>query len=269
MVDFDYIQTHRMTITAGRDFSREFPSDMTSAYLINEEAVRRWGFNDPVGKRFALVGSPGVIIGVYRNQHFGLKDDVRPCVLYLDSKTPWDRHRFLTVRLKAGRVAEAMADIKRTWKAQITDIPIEYHFVDEMIDALYQSEERLSGLINAFTVLAIAISCLGLFGMASFMAQQRTKEIGVRKVLGASVSRIVILMTQETLRLVLFAGLIAWPVAFLAMRSWLNDYSYRVKIGADVFIISGLLTLAIALMTVIYQAVKSAVANPVRSLRYE
>jgi putative ABC transport system permease protein len=269
MVDFDYIQTHRMTITAGRDFSREFPSDMTSAYLINEEAVRRWGFNDPVGKRFALVGSPGVIIGVYRNQHFGLKDDVRPCVLYLNSKTPWDRYRFLTVRLKAGRVAEAMADIKRTWRAQITDVPIEYHFVDEMIDALYQSEERLSGLINAFTVLAIAISCLGLFGMASFMAQQRTKEIGVRKVLGASVSRIVFLMTQETLRLVLFAGLVAWPVAFLAMRSWLNDYSYRVKIGADVFIISGLLTLAIALMTVIYQAVKSAVADPVRSLRYE
>jgi putative ABC transport system permease protein len=138
-----------------------------------------------------------------------------------------------------------------------------------MIDDLYRSEERLSGLINAFTLLAIVISCLGLFGMASFMAQQKTKEIGIRKVLGASVSKVVFLLTKEFARWVLIANIVAWPVAFYAMRSWLNDYPYRVKIGIEVFIISGLSALAIALMTVIYQAVKAAVANPADSLKYE
>jgi len=269
MVDFDYIETHKMEIVAGRDFSREFPSDVKSAYLLNEEAVKRWDFKDPVERRFALNKAAGSVVGVYKNQHFGLKDDIAPCVLYLSPNTDWDRFKYLTARLKAEHIPEALEDIKRIWKAHIADIPLEYHFVDEMIDALYQSEERMSGLINAFTVLAVAISCLGLFGMASFMAQQKTKEIGVRKVLGASVSRVVFLMTKETVRWVLFANIIAWPVAFFAVRSWLNDYPYRIKIGFEIFIISGLATLAIALMTVIYQAVKAALANPIDSLRYE
>jgi len=269
MVDFDYLQTHKMEIVAGRDFSREFPSDVKSAYLLNEEALKRWDFKDPVGKRFALNKAPGTVIGVYKNQHFGLKDELRPSVLYLRPITDWDGFRFLTVRLKAGRVPEALADIRRTWKARIADIPLEYHFVDETIDALYQSEERLSRLINAFTLLAIGISCLGLFGMASFMAQQKTKEIGVRKVLGASVSRIVVLMTKEIVRWVVLANLVAWPVAYWAVRSWLNDYPYRIKIGVEVFILSGLAASAIAVLTVIYQAVKAAVADPTHSLRYE
>ncbi|MDH4197283.1 MAG: FtsX-like permease family protein, partial [Candidatus Aminicenantes bacterium] len=269
MVDFDYIQTHKMEIAAGRNFSKEFPSDVKSAYLLNEEALKRWDFKDPVGKRFSLNKAPGNVIGVYKNQHFGLKDDLRPCVLYLRPITQWDGFRYLTARLKAERIPEALEDIRKTWKAHIADIPLEYHFVDEMIDALYQSEERLSRLINAFTLLAIGISCLGLFGMASFMAQQKTKEIGVRKVLGASVSRIVFLMTRETVRWVLFANLVAWPVAFLVVRSWLNDYPYRIKIGVEVFIIAGLATLTIALLTVIYQAVKAALADPTHSLRYE
>jgi putative ABC transport system permease protein len=269
MVDFDYIQTHRMEIVEGRNFSREFPSDMKSAYLINEEAVKIWEFEDPVNKRFALNAAEGTVIGVYKNQHFGLKHFVMPCVLYLTSKTHWDRYNYLTARLKADHIPEALEDMKKIWKAHIADIPVEFHFVDDMIDDLYRSEERLSGLINAFTLLAIVISCLGLFGMASFMAQQKTKEIGIRKVLGASVSRIVFLLTKEFAKWVLIANILAWPVAFYAMRSWLNDYPYRVKIGIEVFIVSGLTALAIALMTVIYQAVKAAVANPADSLKYE
>jgi len=269
MVDFDYIDTHKMEIVAGRNFSKEFPSDMKRAYLINEEAVKRWNFKDPVDKRFALNAAEGSIIGVFKNQHFGLKHDVMPCVLYLTSKTDWDNYNYLIARLKANLIPEALEDIKKTWKTHIADIPIEYHFVDDMIDELYQSEKRLSGLINAFTLLAIVISCLGLFGMASFMAQQRTKEIGIRKVLGASVSRIIFLLTREFAKWVLIANVIAWPVAFYAMRSWLNDYLYRIKIGVVIFVISGLVALAIALMTVIYQAVKAAVANPADSLKYE
>ncbi len=269
MVDFDYIDTYKMEIAEGRNFSREFPSDVERAYLINEEAVKIWGFQDPVDKRFALNAAEGVVVGVYKNQHFGLKHYVMPCVLYLTSKTDWDRYNYLTARLKAEHIAEALEDIKRTWKAHIADIPIEYRFVDDMIDELYRSEQRLSGLVNAFTILAIVISCLGLFGMASFMAQQKTKEIGIRKVLGASVSRVVLLLTREFARWVLIANIVAWPVAFYAMRSWLNEYPYRIKIGIEVFIISGLVALTIALLTVIYQAVRAALANPSKSLRYE
>jgi hypothetical protein len=269
MVDFDYVNTHKMKIVEGRNFSREYPSDLNNAYLINEEAIKKWEFQDPVDKRFALNAAEGTVIGVYKNQHFGLRYDLKPCVLYLTSKTDWDTHDYLIARLKANQIPRALEDIQKTWKEHIADFPLEYHFLDDMIDELYQSEERLSSLINAFTVLAIAISCLGLFGMASFMAQQRTKEIGIRKVLGASVSRIIFLLTSEFARWVLIANIVAWPLAFYAMRSWLNDYPYRIKIGIEAFIFSGFVALAIALMTVIYQAVKAAVANPADSLKYE
>jgi putative ABC transport system permease protein len=269
MVDFDYIDTHKMEIVEGRNFSKAFPSDLNSAYLINEQAIKKWDFKDPVDKRFELTGTEGTIIGVYKNQHFGVRHEVTPCILYLTSKTDWDRYDYLIARLKAGHIPEALADIKKTWKVHIADVPAEYHFVDDMIDELYQSEERLSGLVNAFTLLAILISCLGLFGMASFMTQQRTKEIGVRKVLGASVSRVVFLLTREFVKWVLIANVIAWPVAFYAMRVWLNEYPYRVKIGIEIFLLSGLIALFISLFTVIYQASKAAVANPADSLKYE
>jgi putative ABC transport system permease protein len=269
MVDFDYIDTQKMEIVAGRNFSKEFPSDLKNAYLINEEAIKKWEFQDPVGKRFELTGNDGMIIGVYKNQHFGLRHEVKPCILYLTSKTHWDRYNYLIARLKGGHIPGAIEDIKRTWKVHIANLPVEYHFVDDMIDELYQSEERLSGLVNAFTLLAIVISCLGLFGMATFMAQQRTKEIGIRKVLGASVSRVVFLLTREFMKWVLIANVIAWPVAFYAMRSWLNDYPYRTKIGVEVFILSGFIALIIALTTVCYQSIRAAVASPADSLKYE
>ncbi len=269
MVDYDYIDTHKMEIVEGRNFSRAFPSDLNSAYLINEEAIKKWDFQDPVDKRFELTGTDGTIIGVYKNQYFGLRHEVKPCILYLTSKTDWDRYDYLIARLKANHIPEALEDIKRIWKAHIADLPAGYHFVDDMIDEQYRSEERLSGLVNVFTLLAIVISCLGLFGMASFMAQLKTKEIGIRKVLGASVAQVVFLLTREFAKWVLIANIVAWPVAFYAMQSWLNDYPYRIKIGIDVFIISGLSALAIALMTVIYQAVKAAVADPAGSLKYE
>jgi len=269
MVDFDYVKTHQMEIISGRDFSKDFPADLTNAYLLNEEAVTTWNFKDPVGKRFSLVKVPGTVIGVYRNLHFGLKDILMPCVLYLSPHTQWDRFNYVTARLKPERVPEALADIQTAWESVIPDIPVDVHFVDEMIDALYQSEERFSGLIYAFTLLAVGISCLGLFGMASFMAQQKTKEIGIRKVLGASAPHIVLLMTKEIVRWVICANIIAWPAAYFAVRSWLNDYPYRIKIGVEIFLVSALAALAIAVMTVITQAVKSALADPVKSLKYE
>ncbi len=269
MVDFDYVDTHQMKIVEGRNFSREFPSDINSTYLINEESIKKWDFEDPVNKRFVLNGHEGIIIGIYKNQHFGLRHEVKPSVLYLTSKTDWDTYNYLVARLKANYIPEALEDIKMTWKNQLDSLPAEYHFMDDMIDELYQSEKRLSGLVNTFTLLAVIISCLGLFGMASFMAQQRTKEIGIRKVLGASVARIIFLLTREFAKWVLIANIVAWPIAFYAMRSWLNDYPYRIDIHIQVFIISGLMALTTALLTVIYQAIKAAAANPADSLKYE
>jgi len=269
MVDFDYIDIYKMEIKDGRNFSREYPSDINSAYLINEEAVKLWDFPDPINKRFELTGNNGTIIGVYKNQYFGLKHEVRPCVLYLSSKTDWDSYNYLTARLKANRIPEALEDIKKTWKSYITDIPIEFHFVDDMIDNLYQTEKRLSGLINTFTLLAVIISCLGLFGMASFMTQQKTREIGIRKVLGATVFRVAYLLTKEFIRWVLIANIIAWPIAYFAVQSWLNSYPYRIKIGIDIFILSALAALIFAVMTVIYQSLKAAMTNPANSLKYE
>jgi predicted permease len=269
LVDYDYIDTHDMRITAGRNFSREFPSDRERAYLINEEAVRQWDFSDPVGRRLVLNGAEGTVIGVYQNQHLGLKHMVKPTVFYLTSKTDWDRYNYLAVRLKAGRIPAALADIRSTWRVHIADLPLEYHFVDEIIDKLYHSEARLSGLINSFTLLAIFISGLGLFGMASFLAQQKTREIGIRKVLGASAPRVVFLLTREFVKWVLLANIVAWPAAYYAMRSWLEDYPYRIDIGFDVFVIAGLIALTIAVLTVLSQSVKAALANPVDSLKYE
>ena len=269
MVDIDYIDTYKTKILEGRNFSRDYTSDVNSAYLINEEAVNKWGFIDPINKRFSLNGNPGIVIGIFKNQHFGLKHEVRPYVLYLSSKTDWDRYNYLTVRLKANHILQALEDIKTIWKSHILDIPIEYHFLDDLIDDLYQTEERLSGLINTFTLLAIIISCLGLFGMASFMAQQKTREIGIRKVLGATVFRIIYLLTKEFVRWVLIANVIAWPAAYFAMRSWLNGYPYRIKVGIEIFIYSAFLALIIAVITVLYQSLKAAKTNPAKSLKYE
>ena len=269
MVDFEYIDTYKSEILEGRNFSRDFSSDVNSAYLINEEAVKKWGFNDPINKQFSLNGDPGIVIGIFKNQHFGLKHEVRPYVLYLSSKTDWDSYDYLTARLKANHIMEALEDIKKTWKAHITDIPIEYHFLDDLIDDLYQTEERLSGLINTFTLLAVIISCMGLFGMATFMTQQKTREIGIRKVLGASVYQIIYLLTKEFVRWVLIANVIAWPIAYFTVRTWLNSYPYRTKIGVYIFFFSALVALLIAFMTVLYQSLKAAKTNPANSLKYE
>jgi len=269
MVDYDYIDTHDMRITSGRNFSREFPSDRERAYLINEEAVRQWDFSNPVDRRLVLNGAEGTVIGVYKNQHLGLKHVIKPNVLYLTSKTDWDRYRLLTIRLKIGQIPAALADIRSTWQVHIPDLPLDYHFLDEWIDGLYQSEVRLSGLINSFTLLAMFISGLGLFGMASFMAQQKTREIGIRKVLGASAARVVVLLTREFVKWVLLANIVAWPVAYCAMRIWLEEYPYRIDIGFDMFVVAGLIALTIAVVTVLFQSVKAAFANPVDSLKYE
>jgi len=270
VVDYDFLKTNGITLIAGRNFSEEFSSDIEEAYLVNEEAIRRWDLESPVGKQLSLVMNKGNIIGIYKNFHFsGLRDRVYPEVLYLKPRQPWDDYSFFLVRLQSSQVSEGLATLRSVWKKYSPKTPLEYHFVDEMIDREYQFEERLSGLFNAFTFLAVFISCLGLFGLASFMAEQRTKEIGVRKVLGASVPSIIQLLSKEFSKWVLLANVISWPIAYYAMQRWLQDYPYRTQISLWIFPIAGVSAFVIALLTVSYKALRAARSNPVEALKYE
>ena len=270
VVDHDFLQTNGMTLIEGRNFSMKFPSDVEKAYLVNEEAIRRWDLESPLEKSFALNENDGTIIGIYENFHFsGLRDRIYPEVLYLKPTTPWDDYSYFLVRLQPSQVSEGLATLRSVWKKYSPKTPLEYHFVDEMIDREYRFEERLSGLFNAFTFLAIFISCLGLFGLASFMAEKRTKEIGVRKVLGASVPSIIKLLSKEFSKWVLLANVISWPIAYYAMQKWLQDYPYRTRIALWIFPIAGLSALVIALLTVSYRAIRAARSNPIEALKYE
>jgi putative ABC transport system permease protein len=180
-----------------------------------------------------------------------------------------DWANYLCMRVKAGYISRTIHFLENKWARFFPGYPFEYHFLDETIDRMYRGEHRVSGIINYFTLLAIFISCLGLFGLSSFTAEQRTREIGIRKVLGASVTGIVVLLSREFSRLVLVANCIAWPIAYFVMSKWLHDFAYRVPIEIQVFVLSGGITLVIALLTVSFQALRAATANPVEALKYE
>jgi len=266
LVDYDYFETFNMGFAEGRGFSKEFATDVSEAYVVNEAAVKAMGMESPIGKRFSFWETPGRIIGVVKDFHSqSLHSEINPIVLKLDSV--WLYHLF--VRAESDNVAAAISSMEKAWQRVNPEYPFEYRFLDETINNLYRAEQRLGKVFNYFTVVAIFIACMGLFGLASFMAQQRRKEIGVRKVLGASVPGIVLLLVNEFGRWVLLANVIAWPVAYLAMNRWLQDFAYRIDIGIGAFLMAGGLAFILALLTVSYLAVRAALANPVESIKYE
>lgn len=270
VVDCDYVPTLRIPLIQGRNFSPDFSSDPQNAYLVNEEAVKRWGLVSPVGTSFTLNGTPGTIVGVYQNTHLdGLRRQAAPEVLYLTLRTQWDGFDFLSLRLVDGRVRDGLAFIEEVWNRYGSDVPPEVLFWNDRIDRNYRFEYKLRSIINGFTLLAVVISCLGLFGMASYLSQIRTKEIGIRKVLGASFGDIWRILTLDFGKGIVLANILSWPIAFLAMQRWLQDYPYRVSISVWLFPAVGFSTLMIALITVAYQSIKSATADPIRSLRNE
>ena len=268
-VDHDFINTFEMEITGGRDFSRDFLSDIQSAYILNEAAVKTFGWENAIGKQFMVMRygyTMGVVIGVMKDFHFdSLHNEIRPLALVLDPK---DGDRF-SFKIASKNIAKTLSFIEKKFKELAPNVPFRYTFVDDEIAELYMEEERQSKLINTFSVLAIFIACLGLLGLTSFSINRRTKEIGVRKVLGASVSTIVALFTKEFTKLVLLANIIAWPVAYYAMNKWLQNFAYRIDIGWRLFLLSAMLALFIALLTISFHAIRAAIANPVDSLRYE
>jgi len=253
-------------LKAGRDFSPAFGTDSAN-YLINETAAKIMKMENPVGETFTHAGHKGTIIGVMKDFHmFSLHQPIAPIFISFQSTFPWG---LAIVRTQPGKTREALATLVKASKKFNPKYPFDYLFADDIFQQQYKSEMMIGQLATIFTGLAIFISCLGLFGSTMFMAEQRTKEIGIRKVLGASVTSIVGLLSIDFLRLVLFANLLAWPIAYYAMNSWLQDFAYRIAISWWIFALAGISALVIALLTVSFQAVKAAVANPGKSLHTE
>jgi putative ABC transport system permease protein len=273
--DDDFVKTLDMKITAGRNFSKAFSMD-SSAVIINETAVKRLGWTDAVGKKIVLRGRTPeeslkfTVIGVLKDFHFeSLRQEIRPFALFPQSALRERTPSFVAVRIRPQNLPATLAFLEDKWQEFVPHHPFEYSFLDADFEALYRAEQRTGKIFGAFSALAILIACLGLFGLASFMAVQRTKEIGVRKVLGASISQVVILLSKDFTQLVLIAIAIAAPVAYFAMNRWLQNFAYRIDIGWWVFALAGGLALLIAFITVSTQALKAALANPVEALRYE
>jgi putative ABC transport system permease protein len=278
-VGYDFFETLRMPFVAGRSFSKAIPSDEKAAFVLNEAAARALGWTpeDATGKRFGSqfiedwqrgqwVWKDGRVIGVVKDVYFeSLRERIVPMVFFIQ---PNMAGNFL-IRVRPDEIQGTLRFLRQKWQEFNPNRPFEYSFLDERFDQLYRAEERQGQIFGTFALLAIFVACLGLFGLASFTAEQRTKEIGVRKVLGASVANIVALLSKEFLLLVGVANLIAWPVAYYAMSRWLQDFAYRIELGPGTFVLGGAVALAIALLTVSYQAIKAAQANPVEALRYE
>ncbi|MGD9347531.1 MAG: FtsX-like permease family protein, partial [Candidatus Aminicenantes bacterium] len=262
--DYDFLQTFGIKMAEGRFYSREFPTDRDN-FVVNETAVNKMGLESPVGKRFTLGGKKGTIIGVVKDYHGGsLHNPILPKVISLS-----DRGFFVCVKFRPGNVREVIVFLKEKWEKFVPGHPFRYGFLDDSIAEAYEAERRIGTIFQYFTGLAILIACLGLFGLASFTAEQRTKEIGIRKILGAKVSGIVFLLSKEFARWILAANLLAWPFAYFLARKWLQGFAYRMSLGWEIFVASSVLALAIAIITISYQAIKAAIANPVDSLRYE
>jgi putative ABC transport system permease protein len=268
-VDFDYINLFKIKMLAGRGFSREFKTDTTQSMVLNEAAVKMFGYSSPeqaIGKRFKQWGREGKIIGVMKDFHFrGLQQPIKPLSMRIEP----NRTDLVSVNLTAANLPSTIAAIENKWKELVPARPFSYYFLDEFFDKQYQTEERFGKLFLNFAVLAIIISCLGLLGLASYSTVQRTKEIGIRKVLGASVSGIVNLLSRDFLILVIISFAIAAPLAWYFMYKWLQDFAYHTNISVWVFGLAGISALAIALFTVSFQAIRAAVMNPVKSLRTE
>jgi len=268
--DYDYINTMGMQLVKGRNFSKDFGGDST-AIIINEAAAKILGYEDPIGKKlYGASNSPTKldaynIIGVVENFNYeSLKQTIGPLGFFLGKSTG-----LASFKVNASNLPEVLKEAESKWKAFAPGLPFSYRFLDAAFNDMYKNEQRVGKIVMIFSVLAILIACLGLFGLSTFIAEQRTKEIGIRKVLGASVQSIVQLVSKEFVILVSIAFVIAVPVGWWAMSSWLTDFAYRVSIEWWVFALAGVMALGIALITMSYQAIKAALMNPTKSLRSE
>jgi len=266
-VGYDFVSTMQLKLVKGRDFSHDFTTD-TNNYLINETALKRIGYANPIGRNLDLwQGKNGKIVGILKDFHFNsLHDPIQPLIVRLRDSAQYGN---ILIRTKPGQTKQALATLEKLCKELNPDFTFSYHFTDQEYQKLYNNEQVVGKLSKAFAFLAIFISCLGLLGLAMFTAEQRIKEIGIRKVLGASTASLFALLSKEFLVLVFIALLVASPIAWFAMNKWLLNYSYRTSIDWWVFALSAVLSVIIALITVSFQSVKAALMNPVKSLKAE
>ena len=270
-VGYDYFKTLNLSFKSGRAFSQDFPTDC-SGYILNDEAVRLLNLENPVGKSLKFLnGKTGPIIGVVKSANYrSLHQLPRPRVYYfLENYDDADIDGVVLIKTTGKNVSQTIAVIETFWKTINDSVPFEYGFLDAAIDNQYKFEKRVKTIFHHFTILALFISVLGLFGLALFSTERRIKEIGIRKVLGASVSEVVFMLTKDFTRWVIVANLIAWPVAWYAMNKWLQNFAYRIDLTIWPFIFSGILVLVVSAMTVSVQAIRAATANPIKALKYE
>ncbi len=275
-VDYEINNTLGIELLAGRDFSMEFAEDTINSFIINEQAVKDFGFVTPenaVGKNLIWLGLGvdyvGKVIGVVKDFHYySLEQEINPLVMIPKNLWPGGLN-YISVKLTTKNVSENLETIEETWAEVFPGIPFRYSFLDEDFKNLYQSQLKLGKIFSSFSVISIVIALMGIFGLVSFMAESRTKEIGIRKVLGASVAGIINLISKEFMKLIVLSNLIAWPIAYYSMNKWLQEFAYRIEINPMIFLAGGVLTFLLSLLVVGMQSLKSATANPIKALKYE
>jgi len=268
-IDYDFIDTYGLEIIEGRNFSREFGTDEREAFIINETAAEKFEFDSPINKELhwlSIKMKKGRIIGVVKDFNSrSLHHPVEPIVMHIEP----EYFNYFSVNILSSNVRETLNFIRNKWEQFVPHYPFEYYFLDEDLDNLYKTEEKMGSIFGYFSSLAIFIACLGLFGLSAFMTARRTKEIGIRKILGASIPNIVRLLSKEYILLVAISNVIAWPIAYFYMNRWLNSFAYQIDVHVLYFILAGFFALLVAVLTVSVQAIRSARHNPVDSLRYE
>jgi len=270
-VDYDYVNTMGMEVVDGRGFSQDFPSD-SSGMIINEHAAKLFGFENPIGQRINSFAGGNTeeyqtytIVGVVKDFHFqSLKENIDALCLVMGRSAGYS-----IFKTNATDIRATVGQIEEQWKAIAPDQPFNYSFLDQEFDDMYEAEQKIGSIFSTFAMLAIFIACMGLFALAAFTAEQRTKEIGVRKVLGASVNSIVLLLSKEFIKLISIAFVVAAPLSWWGITTWLESYTYRTTIGIEIYLIAGLMAFLVAWLTMSYQSIKAAMSNPVNSLRSE
>jgi len=267
-IDFNFLQQYGIEVIAGRPFSNQVSSDSANAMIINQACARTLGYQKPddaLGKLFSQWGREGVIIGVVKDFHFqSFREEVQPLTFQIGGIST-----FLTLTISDHDVSSTLSQIEEKWSEIVPDIPLSYFFTDEAYNSMYNAEKRFGKLFICFVAIAIIISCLGLFGLSAFSTVQRTKEIGIRKVLGSSTSGIVTLLTRDFLKLIALALLLGVPLAWLVMKEWLQEFAYRINLSFWIFILAGLVLALIAFLTISFQTISAAKADPVKSLKAE
>ena len=268
IVDYDFLNIYNIEIVQGRNFSRDFSSDANGAYLINEVAQKTLGWESPIGKEFSAGGNKqGKIVGVMKDFHLhSLHSNIEPLYFLLDTE---NNKTYLSVKIIAKNIPKTLNYLKEQMSVFSPKYPFEYSFYDEIFNKAYKSEQKLNDIFSVFSLIAIVIACLGLFGLSFHTVERRTKEIGIRKVVGANIYKIILLLSKEFAFCFVIANIFAWPIAYFSMNKWLENFAYRIDISIGTLIFSAIMLMIIAMLTISYQTVKAAMKNPVDSLKYE